>query len=54
MPVPMLPANGNLSRDRAYPASNPQNSEIAVAANEISIVFIIQVVNSVSFSRSRT
>ncbi len=50
--VPKLPANGNFSRDSAYPAKRPQNSEIAVAASEIIIVFSIQVLNRVSVSRS--
>ncbi len=50
--VPRLPANGNFNRDSAYPASRPQNSEIAVAASEMIIVFSIQVLNSVSVSRS--
>ena len=50
--VPSVPANGNLSRDSAYPASSPQNSEITVAAIEMIIVFSIQVLNKVSLSRS--
>ena len=54
MPVPMLPANGNLRRDSAYPANRPQISEITVETLAISIVFSIHVLNNVSVSRSRT
>ena len=52
MPVPSAPANGNFKRDSAYPANNPQNSEIRVAVKAMIIVFNSHVVNKVWVSRS--
>src|SRR2546428_6234591 len=51
--VPIVPAIGNLSRARAYPASRPQNSEITVDTQAMKNVFHSQCGKVVFSSRSR-
>src|SRR5262245_16315699 len=52
--VPSVPAIGNRSRARAYPARSPHASEIAVEAVAMKNVFHSHRTNIVRASRSRT